>query len=136
MAPKARLLRTAFVGHRAAWCLPGVIGKQVSTTDEAVPENALAGTIPTEIGQLAELRELGLTSNQLTGKHFFAHIARLVYEYTNEGFVTENALAGAIPTEIGQLAQLTNLQLWRNQLTGACPKTRLIAKWYTSVPQT
>ena len=67
MAPKARLLRTAFVGHRAAWCLPGVIGKQVSTTDEAVPENALAGTIPTEIGQLAELRELHAHDNQLTG---------------------------------------------------------------------
>ena len=39
----------------------------MSTTDESVPENALAGTIPTEIGQLAELRELHATNNQITG---------------------------------------------------------------------
>ena len=105
----------------------------MSTTDESVPENALAGTIPTEIGQLAELRELHATSNQITGVCLQCFCC-MVNEYTNEGFVTENALAGAIPTEIGQLAQLTSLQLWHNQLTGACPKTRLIAKWYTSIP--
>ena len=29
-------------------------------------------------------------------------------------------LAGAIPTEIGQLAQLKNLDLHQNQLIGAC----------------
>ena len=34
--------------------------------------------------------------------------------------VTENVLAGAIPTEIGQLAQLTKLTLSGNQLIGAC----------------
>ena len=70
LAPKARLLQTAFVGHRAACSLglPGAIGKQeVSPTDETVPENALAGIIPTEIGQLAELRELDAAYNQLTG---------------------------------------------------------------------
>ena len=41
-------------------------------------------------------------------------------------FVCENVLAGAIPTEIGQLAQLVRLDLDNNQLTGA-PKTHLIA---------
>ncbi len=34
--------------------------------------------------------------------------------------VTENVLAGAIPTEIGQLAQLKKLDLHENQLIGAC----------------
>jgi hypothetical protein len=34
--------------------------------------------------------------------------------------VTENVLAGAIPTEIGQLAQLKSLDLNTNQLIGAC----------------
>ena len=50
----------------------------------------------------------------------------MVYESTAECFVPENALVGAIPTEIGQLAQLARLDLDRNQLTGA-PKTHLIA---------
>ena len=65
------------------------------------------------------MKALQLNHNQLTGKHFFAHIDRLVYESTIDGLGTENALAGAIPTEIGQLAQLMDLQLWENQLTGA-----------------
>ena len=51
----------------------------------------------------------------------------MVYESTADGFVSENALAGAIPTEIGQLAQLVRLDLSYNQLTGASNKTRLIA---------
>ena len=44
----------------------------------------------------------------------------MVYEYTTDGFVPENALAGRIPTEIGQLAQMEGLVLSDNQLTGAC----------------
>jgi hypothetical protein len=50
----------------------------------------------------------------------------LVYESTADGFEPKNALAGAIPTEIGQLARLMRLDLDNNQLTGA-PKTHLIA---------
>ena len=50
----------------------------------------------------------------------------MVYESTADGFVSENALAGAIPTEIGQLTQLTGLPLNSNQLTGAS-KIHLIA---------
>ena len=53
----------------------------------------------------------------------------MVYEYTIDGFVTENALAGAVPTEIGQLAQLTQLSLSFNQLTGAWPKNSLDCDW-------
>ena len=44
----------------------------------------------------------------------------MVDESTIDGFVPENALAGPIPTEIGQLAQLKDLSLGENQLTGAC----------------
>ena len=69
---------------------------------------------------------LALKANRLTGKHFFAQIDRSVYESTADGFASENALAGAIPTEIGQLAQLVHLDLEINQLTGAS-KTHLIA---------
>ena len=43
----------------------------------------------------------------------------MVYESTADGFVSENALAGAIPNEIGQLTQLLTLSLGSNQLTGA-----------------
>ncbi len=47
-------------------------------------ENAFAGAIPTEIGQLAELVTLDLGDNQLTSASNKTHlIAILVYEYTN-----------------------------------------------------
>ena len=38
-----------------------------STIDGLVPKNALAGPIPTEIGQLVQLEQLGLNDNELTG---------------------------------------------------------------------
>ena len=49
----------------------------------------------------------------------------MVYESTAECFVTGNALAGAIPTEIGQLAQLNTLYVNQNQLAGACTENSL-----------
>ena len=75
------------------------------------------------------MQKLYLAGNQLTGKHFFAHIARLVYESTIDGCVTENALAGTIPTEIGQLAQLKVFKVHVNQLTGACCENSLDCNW-------
>ena len=65
------------------------------------------------------MENLALNLNGLTGNHFYAQIARRVYESTADGFASENALAGAIPTEIGQLAQLVRLDLQNNQLAGA-----------------
>ena len=38
-----------------------------------------------------------------------------------------NALAGRIPTQLGQLTQLKKLSLQSNQLTGECRETHLIA---------
>jgi hypothetical protein len=56
-----------------------------------------------------------------------------VYSSTAADFLFPDN-AGAIPTEVGQLAQLERLALGSNQLTGTPKKTSLIAKWYTSVP--
>ena len=42
----------------------------------------MAGAIPTEIGQLAQLVRLDLDNNQLTGAPTTHLIAILVYEYT------------------------------------------------------
>ena len=44
----------------------------------------------------------------------------MVNEATIDGFVSENASAGAIPPEIEQLVQLTGVYLDENELTGAC----------------
>ena len=56
-----------------------------------------------------------------------AMLREMVNESTTDGVVPANALAGRIPTEIGQLAQLRALYLYSNQLTGACRETPLVA---------
>ena len=39
---------------------------------------------------------------------------------------------GLIPTEIGQLIRLTNLQLYNNNLTGRWPKYEMVDQFTTS----
>ena len=88
----------------------------MSTTDESVPENALAGTIPTEIGQLAELRELHAYDNQITGvclQCFFCMVNECT---TNKK--RPFCCAGTIPTELGRCTAMTHLFLQENGFTG------------------
>ena len=44
--------------------------------------NYFTGRIPTELGRCSAMSELFLHVNKLTGTHFCAHTAQLVYEYT------------------------------------------------------
>ena len=57
--------------------------------------NQLSGEIPSELGNLANLIELGLSQNQLSGE---------------------------IPRQLGNLANLGNLELHENQLSGCVPQ--------------
>ncbi len=70
----------------------------------------------------------GVTENALAGPWL-----RLVTSLT-DGFVTENAWAGAIPTDIGKLVQLKTLDLTSNGLTGTCPtRLWLLVDEYTAI---
>ena len=57
-------------------------------------DNALAGSIPSDLGSLTNVRWLILSSNALTG---------------------------TIPGALGSLGNLESLSLWRNELTGSIP---------------
>ena len=81
--------------------------------------NALTGSIPPELGQLASLEDLTLGINQLTGPipaELFARTTRL-----KSLFLGYNRLTGPLPAEIGNLSQLTFLALHRTGLTGPLP---------------
>ena len=81
-------------------------------------DNQLSGTIPTQLGNLANLEELLLTRNQLTGTipAELGSLANLEWLRLNN-----NQLTGEIPAELGRLTNLTVLHLSGNQLTGCVP---------------
>ena len=79
----------------------------------------MAGSIPTEFGRVINMKVLFLSSNQLTGTPPFAHLTwcgstSLPLAYKPSSY----ALAGSIPTEFGELINLTDLDLSDNKLSG------------------
>ena len=80
--------------------------------------NELTGSIPLEIGNLANLERLYLNNNQLSGE-----IPPEIGDLTNleRLYLNYNQLIGSIPPEIGNLTNLTSLYLHSNQLTGIIP---------------
>ena len=82
--------------------------------------NNLTGSIPPELGALADLERLWLNgySNQLTGP-----VPPELGALTDlrELRLGGNQLTGPIPPELGRLASLRELDAWNNQLTGPIP---------------
>ncbi|MCP4214169.1 MAG: hypothetical protein GY765_05910, partial [bacterium] len=75
-------------------------------------------SIPPELGNLSELRTLGIGGNQLSGTippELFS-LPKL-----NSLNLYGNNLSGAIPSEVGNAVELRYLQLEMNNLTGAVP---------------
>ena len=80
--------------------------------------NNLTGTIPPELGRLANLSFLQLDSNNLTGTipPEVGNLAKLEYLSLHD-----NQLTGTIPPELGRLTNLGRLYLGVNRLTGPIP---------------
>lgn len=78
----------------------------------------LSGSLPSELGDLSELRLLHLYGNDLTGE-IPPELGRLSNLDTLD--LGDNELSGPIPSEIGRLSSLTSLDLSFNQLTGEVP---------------
>jgi len=76
-------------------------------------KNALAGSIPAELGNLTNLTSLSLHTNQLSGS-----IPAELGDLKNLTYLglDANQLSGAIPPELGNLADLVHLGLSYNQL--------------------
>ncbi|XVE66357.1 hypothetical protein DITRI_Ditri08aG0074000 [Diplodiscus trichospermus] len=80
--------------------------------------NTLAGSIPDEIGELADLRSLNLSQNLLTG-HIPTSFKNLkILESLDLSY---NSLTGQIPHGIVQLDSLTTFSVAFNNLSGRIP---------------
>ena len=87
-------------------------------SDLSLDDNQLSGGIPTELGNLSNLRSLYLNYNQLSGE-----IPTELGNLSNLGTLDlgGNQLSGEMPTELGNLSNLEELWLGTNQLTGEMP---------------
>lgn len=99
------------------------IGALSKLTDLTVTDQdgGLTGTIPTEIGQLTQLKWLFLCCNDISGT-IPSHIGRLS-ELNGLG-LQQNALSGSIPLAVASLAKLSFVKLYDNQLSGTAPAFR------------
>ena len=98
--------------------IPSEIGNLSELKTLALWENHLTGEIPPQLGKLSKLRALFLDSNQLTGE-IPRQIGQL--QSLNEFWLNGNQISGEIPASMGQLTQLTSLFLNNNLLAGTIP---------------
>ncbi|MDQ0360719.1 toxin Cry1Ac domain D-VI-related protein [Breznakia pachnodae] len=82
--------------------------------------NQFTGSIPTDIGNMANLNFLNLSYNQFTGEipSSIGNLIRLV-----DFQVHSNQLSGTIPEELGSLTRLTSLYLNNNNFSGSIPSS-------------
>lgn len=82
--------------------------------------NGLAGTLPVELGALANLVRLDLRDNQLAGQ-IPAELGEPAA--LEELYLSRNRFEGSIPGQLGNLSELTSLYIDQNRLAGALPGT-------------
>ncbi|XP_077226017.1 receptor kinase-like protein Xa21 isoform X1 [Tasmannia lanceolata] len=84
----------------------------------SIGENQISGNIPSQIGNLINLQNLGIYSTFITGSiptsiGMLQNLQRL--------YLGNNSLSGKIPYNIGNITQLTSLDLGNNNLQGSIP---------------
>ena len=100
----------------STWYGVGVVNGRVTYLN--LYDNNLLGTIPKELAQLTNLRELHLSTNHLMGP-----VPSELGQLTNLDALSldGNDLSGPVPPELGQLTNLLELRLQRNKLTETIP---------------
>ena len=86
--------------------------------DNLGEEDGISGTIPAELGDLAALTLLDISSHQLSGS-IPAALGSLTGLTSLD--LSGNALSSEIPAQLGSLTALTSLDLSRNALSGNIP---------------
>ncbi len=98
--------------------IPHQLGNLANLTDLWLHQNHLSGPIPPELGRLANLVHLYLFTNNLNGSipHQLGNLSNLVQLQ-----LADNNLSGSIPPELANLSNLLRLGLGYNDLSGPIP---------------
>ena len=115
---QGRVVRIALEGNNLTGSLPPELGNLANLTKLYLQRNELSGPIPPEFGDLASLTFLSLETNELTGP-IPPELGKLAS--LEDLRLYENRLSGTIPSALGKLANLRNLFLGRNGLSGPIP---------------
>jgi serine/threonine protein kinase len=84
----------------------------------SIQENMISGTIPGGIGNLVNLKALGMDNNILSGT-IPSSLGKL--KNLNILYLSTNTLSGPIPVALGNLTQLSQLFLSDNDISGPIP---------------
>ncbi|MEN8218678.1 MAG: leucine-rich repeat domain-containing protein [Pseudomonadota bacterium] len=110
--------RLSLSSNQLTGSIPTELGNLSNLKELWLYGNELTGSIPRELGNLSVLIDLGLSLNDLTGS-----IPTELGNLTNLNFLylSSNQLTGSIPSELGKLTNLSEIYLSDNQLTGSIP---------------
>ncbi len=117
--PRVTVLLLTRAGNGLSGSIPPELGRLANLEWLSLDGNELSGSIPPELGGLANLEWLNLNGNELSGSipPELGGLAKL------EGlWLRGNGLSGSIPPELGNLAKLEGLSLRGNALTGCLPR--------------
>ncbi len=97
--------------------MPTQIGNFANLTKLNLYKNVLRSSVPAELSSLRKLQTLNLSNNQFSGAlPDFSSISTLTNVYFNN-----NRLSGNIPSSLGTLSNLSELYLNDNQFNGSIP---------------
>ena len=115
---KGRVTALVLNSNRMTGTLPPELGDLSQLRQLWLQGNALTTPIPPDIGSLKNLEHLLLHANSLTGPipGFLANLTNLTHLW-----LAHNKLTGTIPPDLAELRNLISLQLFGNELIGSIP---------------